>query len=242
MRPEPLVGRDAVAVDDQLAVALRTQLRALTAELEPSASLLAAIEAIGQGAGATRAERLHRRLTHQRRRFLIAVPLPLIGVFTGASMLFTGATVGPTAAFALLGNGSVRVSIEQLIGVRAANAQLRHLGVSSIVVVPMTAACQLHPSVTYLIPARLHPAPKITLTPHTIAPGATVVLAAAKLGHNLVQMVAGRFRRDHIPRCVSLFAPPPGVGTLRPMGSQYAPLIRELTAAAAAVLTGHGGG
>ncbi len=223
--------------DGVLAGALRIAMRALTADIEPSQRLLAEIAAIGLDRRSALAGRAHAGLRRGARGLLVVLPVPVVGVIAGVLILFTGATVAPSA-FALLGNGNIRVTIGQLIGVRAANAQLRRLGVGTIAVVPMSASCQRHPSVTYMVPASLSPSPRITLTPRTVVSGWTIVLAAAKLGHDTVQIAVGRFRHHRIPRCVSLYPPPAGTGARRPTAAEYAPLIRWLKAAAAAVRTG----
>lgn len=223
--------------DAVLAGTLRSAMCALTADIEPSQRLLAEIAALGQQRGPWLAGRLPAALRRRARRFLILVPVPLAGLIAGLLVLFTGATGAPSA-FALLGNHSIRVTIAELIGVRAANAQLRRLGVSAIAVVPMSAGCPLHPSVTYMVPARLKPPPKITLTPRSAAAGRTIVLAAAKLTHDTVQIAVGRFRHNRIPRCVSLKPPPAGAGARRPTAAEYAPLIRWLKAADSAVRAG----
>ena len=72
----------------------------------------------------------------------------------------------------------------------------------------------MHPGMSYFAGA-LRPAPKITLTPLTVAAGWTIVLAAEQIGPNKVENAIGRFR-GRLPRCVTSRGTGPGLGNWQP--------------------------
>ena len=59
------------------------------------------------------------------------------------------------------------------------------------------------------------PAPRITLTPRTVAPGWTIVIAAEQIGPNLIEQAIGRFR-GRLPKCISSHGTGPGLGNWKP--------------------------
>jgi hypothetical protein len=152
---------------------------------------------------------------------LLVVPVPLIALITGAAVLVSGSAVSAVPAFARLRNGDVRVTIGQLIAVKSANAELRRLHIHNLVIVPMSGRCPLHPSMSYM-GALLVPAPRITLTPGTIARGWTVIIASERIGHGKLEQAFGRFRHHYVPRCVSSHGSGPGLGHWQPTKADYA--------------------
>ena len=143
---------------------------------------------------------------------MLAIPASVAAIVAAAVLLFGGSGVAPSYAGAILvlPNGDIRVTVSQLVNVASANTELRAHRIHNMVVRPMSASCPERPSMTY-IGSTLVPAPKVTLTPRTIAPGWTVVLAAKQVGPNKVLEAYGRFR-GRVPRCISLHGPGPRVG------------------------------
>jgi hypothetical protein len=92
---------------------------------------------------------------------LLIVPVPLIALITALVVLVSGSAVVTSPAFARMRNGDVRVTIGQLMAVKSANAELRRLHIHNLVVVPMSAGCPLHPSMSYMA-GLLVPAPRIS--------------------------------------------------------------------------------
>jgi hypothetical protein len=175
--------------DEQLGELLGDALRTLVEDLEPSAALIARIDAMTEAP--PRRWRL-RSPGSLRRKLLIAAP---------------------SSAFAVLGNGDVRVTIDQLIGVSAANQQLSQLNIHNMIVVPMTDSCS-NTDMTYMA-ARLDPPPHITLTPTTVNADSTIVLAAKQIAPSEVEMAIGHFS-GQIPTCVSSHGTGPGMGSFHP--------------------------
>jgi hypothetical protein len=200
-----------VLSDEELGAALRSEMRALTDRLNPSARLIEQVQAIG----ASPRSRLSRWLSLPRRRVMIAIPVPALAVIATVVVLFSGSTAAPISAITLLDNGNIRVTIGQLMGVKSANAELQKLGIHKMVVVPMSASCPLHPSMSYFA-GSLIPAPKITLTPETVSSAWTIVIAAEKIGPNKVENAIGRFRHHYVPRCVTSHGVGPGLGNWEP--------------------------
>lgn len=203
---------DQMRDDQQLGDALREQLQALVADVNPSAALTERIDAIPS----TRSSAWQRVLDRvRRRRFLIAVPVPLAAI-AATLVVVLSESPAPTTADGItrLPNGNIRVTVNQMLDIAGTNAELRHFGVHSIVLVPFTASCPRDPSMTY-IDTELYPAPQMTLTPKTLAPGWTTIMATRIIGKNLVQQAVDRFRTGHVPNCVSTHAvnvvgaPPP---------------------------------
>jgi hypothetical protein len=113
------------------------------------------------------------------------------------------------------------VPVPLLIAVKPANAELRRLHIHNMFVVPMSASCPLHTSMSYMA-ALLVPAPRIKLTPQTIARGWTVIIASEPIGHNRVEQAFGRFHHHYVPRCVSSHGVGPGLGHWQPTKADYA--------------------
>lgn len=198
---------------DHLAQELRQQLHALVDDVSPSAELVAKVNAIPTGHGALGLLGMLRR---RPRRIAYVLPLPIAAIVAAVVFLLGGSSVTPSYAGAILvlPNGEVRVSISQIVNVASANAELRAHGIHNMVVRPMSASCPEHPSMSYLGGA-LVPPPRITLTPRTATPGWTIVLAAEKIGPNLIEQAIGRFK-DRLPKCISSHGTGPGLGNWQP--------------------------
>lgn len=198
---------------DHLGDALRLQLHAAVDDLSPSAEMMATVDAIPSrrrpGGPLT-------RLGRGRRRIAVAISLPIAAILAAAVVLLGGSGVTPSYAGAILvlPDGEVRVTMSQIINVASANAELRSHRIFNMVVRPMTASCPEHPSMTY-IGGALVPAPKITLTPRTVARGWTVVLAAKQIAPNEIEQALGRFK-GRVPSCVSSRGTGPGLGNWAP--------------------------
>ena len=197
---------------EHLGDALREQLHALVADMNPSTELIASVDALPE----SHARRgLRPKLGWlSRRRFAVALPVPVAAI-AAAVVLLVGAS-GPTttgaSAIKALPNGDIQVALAQLSAVTAVNAELRRHHIHNMVVVPMTASCP-NRNMTYTA-GGLNPA-VITLTPRTIAPGWTVVLAAKQIGPDTMLTAFGRFK-GRIPRCASSHGTGPGMGDLNP--------------------------
>jgi hypothetical protein len=196
--------------EEELGEALRSEMRALTDKLHPSARLIEQVQAIET----RRRSRLSRWLSVPRRRVMIAIPVPAVAVIATVIVLFSGSTAA-ISAITLLNNGNIRVTIGQLMGVKSADAELQSLGIHNMVVVPMSASCPLHPSMSYFA-GGLIPAPKITLTPEKVSSAWTIVIAAEKIGPDKVENAIGRFRHHNVPRCVTSHGVGPGLGHWEP--------------------------
>lgn len=198
---------------DHLGQELREELHALVDDLSPSVELMAKVDAIPSGRGALG---VLGRLGRRPRRIAFAIPVPIAAIVAAAVFLFGGSSNTPSYAGAILvlPNGEVRVSINQIVNVASANAELRAHGIHNMVVRPMSASCPEHPSMSYLGGA-LVPAPRITLTPRTAPRGWTIVLAAKQIGPNLIEQAIGRFR-GRLPKCVSSHGSGPGLGNWQP--------------------------
>ncbi len=197
---------------EHLGEELRQQLRAHVDDLKPSAELTARVEAIPS----TRGVRLRRRLGVRGRRIAFALPVSIVAIVAAAVTLFGGSSVTPSYAGAILvlPNGEVRVAISQIMDVASANTELRAHHIHNMVVRPMSAACPEQSSMSYDGAAKV-PAPRITLTPRTVAHGWTIVIAAEQIGPNLIEQAIGRFR-GRLPKCISSHGTGPGLGNWKP--------------------------
>jgi hypothetical protein len=197
---------------EHLGEALRAQLHALAGDLTPSAELMAQVDAIPRSRGAGRRGGLGVR----RRRIALALPVPIAAIIAAVVFLFGGSSVAPSYAGAILvlPNGGVRVTISQIMNVASANTELRAHHIHNMVVRPMSASCPGRPSMSYA-GVGLVPAPRITLTPRTVARGWTIVIAAEQIGADKIAMAIGRFR-GRLPTCVSSHGTGPGLGHWEP--------------------------
>jgi hypothetical protein len=135
-----------------------------------------------------------------------------------AVVALSGSSASPAFAVTSSPNGGVVVTLDDLTGVAGANAKLSQLGVRARVV-PMTASCTNHLSVSYMGIAE-SPAPTIKLIPSEIAPTATIVLAAAQTGPNHVEMAIGKVSGP-APSCVSLSGVGPGLPASPPVAQVH---------------------
>jgi hypothetical protein len=198
---------------DQLGEALRKRLHAHVEDVQPSAELMAAVDAIPSAHTPAR-RRVLERLKH--RRIALALPLPVAALVATAVIVFGASDVStsPAGAIRVLPNGEVRMMLNQLTDVAAANAELRRHHIHNIVVIPMTASC---PDRNWTYTAGyLNPDPPVTmLSPREIAPGYTVVLAAKDVGGGVVVDAFNRFK-GKLPTCASSHGTGPGMGDLLP--------------------------
>ena len=199
---------------DQLGEALRKRLHAHVEDVQPSAELMAAVDAIPSAHTPARRRVLERL---KRRRLALALPLPVAALAATAVIVFGAADVStsPAGAIRVLPNGELRIMLNQLTDVAAANAELHRHRVHNIVVIPMTASCPDHDwtyTATYLKPE----APVTMLSPREIAPGYTVVLAAKNVGGGVVAEAFNRFKGGHLPRCASSHGTGVAAGALLP--------------------------
>jgi hypothetical protein len=190
--------------DDEVDSALREALRDLLHDIEPSDTLVKRVHEIPR-----RERKVGRALSRLRQhRILAAVPIPLAAVLT-AILVFGGSDVAPSFAVTTEPDGAVQVTIDDLTGISGANARLRVLGVSAVVV-PMRASCTTHIGLSYEGMSE-EPAPTISVMPAEIPAGSTIVLAAEQIGPNTVEMAFGQVTGAP-PSCVAPSNSGPGLG------------------------------
>lgn len=187
--------------DDDLGALLRGELRALTSDISPSPALVERIERT------TRSTHTIRRWS-TRRRLLAGVPVALAAALAAAVLALEGS--GPPPAFAVTtdADGSVQVTIAEMVGITGANARLEQLGVRARVV-PMTAQCSTHVAMTYIGIAQ-HPGNPVTVDATTIPAGTTILLAAREVGDSNLETAVGKVT-GRVPTCVSSNGVGPGV-------------------------------
>lgn len=196
---------------EQLGAALREQLHALVADVQPSAELLRGVEELGDEPGRPRRRA---RVPWPRGRRLIALPLPIAAIAAVLAVLVGGSAAPPSLAVTVRSDGSVFVTINKITGVGPANAQLHSQGIRNVVVVAMSPACRVHFGMSYLA-TTARPAPTIGLTRHRPPHGVRVVIAALRIGPNKIEMAFGR-TRGAIPACVTSHGIGPGLPGWRP--------------------------
>jgi hypothetical protein len=186
---------------DQLGEALRKRLHAHVEDVQPSAELMAAVDAIPSAHTPTWRRVLERL---RRRRIALALPLPVAALAATAVIVFGASDVAtsPAGAIRVLPNGELRIMLNQLTDVAAVNAELRRHHIHNIVVIPMTASCPDR-NWTY-VSGYLNPGLAVTmLSPKEIAPGYTVVLAAKDVGGGVVVEASSRLKGGRLPACAS---------------------------------------
>ncbi len=203
--------------DDELGAALGERLREMVRDVIPSADLLARVENVATARGSRSPGALTRRL---RARLLIAIPVPVAALIAAAVVILSGSQAAPSYAVTLKPDGSVEVTINEITGVAAANARLHQLGIRTIVVVPMSATCMIHPELSYMGVAK-RPAPSVHLTPTKLPPDTKIILGAEQIGPNKVEMAFGRVK-GRTPVCVSSHGTGPGLGNWKPSAAERA--------------------
>lgn len=197
--------------EDELGEALRAKMQALTEDLTPSAELIRRVDAIPDGKRSGWRRLMPRRL---RPRIFVVVPVPVAALAVLAVIVFGGSDTKLSygSAMTVLPNGEIRVTIQELMDPKVANADLRRHHIHGFVVVPMAASCSKS-NLSYF--GGLLKPPPIIYLPRTVPGGGTTVLAAKKIGSNLYETASGRFRA-HVPTCVSSHGTGPGLGNWEP--------------------------
>jgi len=188
--------------DDELGAVLREALHARVRDIEPSSALLGRVDQIS---ASSTARGPHRRRGRFRRRLLAAMPIPVAVTVAAIIVALSGSEVTPSFAVVAKPSGDVLVTINDLSGVAGANARLQALHVDAVVV-PMTADCPHQVDVTYL---GVHDQ-SVRLSPVTLPPDTTIVLAARQIGPNKVEMAFGRVTGTP-PACVAAQGTGPGL-------------------------------
>lgn len=205
---------------DQLGAGLREQLHACVADLQPSARLFAAVDALPSAPRSRWAFR--GRLS--RRRLTFAVPIPIAAIAAGAVVLFgsSGVSTSVAGGIIVLRDGAVRITPTETNDPAAANALLRRHHIHDIVAVPMTASCTNH-NATYMLgyepngPGR---APLETLTPNSGTAGYTTVIGSKQISRHNELTAIGRFKGT-IPACVSSHGTGLGFGNALPGNRKF---------------------
>jgi hypothetical protein len=171
----------------------------------------------------------------QKKRLLARRPVLLAAGAGGLAVAATAGTLvagGGTPAYAVTphANGTVTLAVYQKSGIAGANARLRQLGDSNVVVVPAGAGC---PSLSSL-PAPAVPASastigvqttiskdgSVTVDAHGVPAGDILVVAVetAQNGNTTMSLGGGRLTSPPAPSCVSLPAQPAGPSGGGPAG------------------------
>jgi hypothetical protein len=191
--------------DEELGAVLAERLQALVGDVQPSHALIERLDAEIIGAGAMRRGRRSRRL-HRR---IAAFSIPVWAAVAAAIVLLVGSNAQPSFAVTRSSDGFIRVTIRDIEGVSGANKRLRELGVTNVVVVPMATDCSNHVELSYIGVGAQRPA-TVRLKPEEVAPGWTVILAAAPLAADKVELALGRVT-GAAPSCVAPGKTGPGI-------------------------------
>jgi hypothetical protein len=138
-----------------------------------------------------RASPLRRRHTRRPAVLSGAAALAAAGLIAAAVLAFTGTTAAPPA-YAVTSNpdGSVTVTLNDISGVTALNAELARDGIAARAI-PLTAGCPIHGFVNPM-PSATNPSTyTITIVPREIPPGYTAVLAAGQNASGRVELLQG---------------------------------------------------
>jgi hypothetical protein len=122
--------------------------------------------------------------------------------------VLAGATSPPAYAVTPHTDGSVTVTINEIAGISAANAQLAYLGIRAVVV-PMSAACQSAVDVVRIGVSNPATATE-TVVPAMIPRGDTAILAAARTSTGTVELALGEVS-GAAPTCVRSGGAGPGL-------------------------------
>ncbi len=190
---------------ERLGKELRQQLHAAVDDLQPSAELTANVDAIPSGHGAVG---LLGRLGRRPRRIAFALPVPIAAIVAAARGPVR--RVGRHAVIRQRDHGSAQWRgarlLSELGDVGAANAGTprashpQHAGRPDDRIMSVPKRLQLHRGSHYESAA----APVVTLTPRTIAPGSTVVLAAKRIGRDTLVRAAFAPFKGKLPTCASV--------------------------------------
>jgi hypothetical protein len=181
-------------------------LRDLVTEIEPSAKLLAQLDADLQAPGTSRAHR-----TVRSRRTALAGLLQAAGAVVAAVVLLFGSAA--TLSFAVVqgSGGTIAVTLGDIEGVAGANHTLHQLGINNNVdVVPVESNCPTRLTLTYTGIAAHHPT-TVHLTPSNIAAGTTIAVAARQITGGEIEFGVGSVTGP-APKCAAPAAPSAGVG------------------------------
>jgi hypothetical protein len=180
---------------EYLGDALRKQLHALVADLDPSAGLMARIDAIP-----TAPQPRRWRTWLRRRRIAFAVPVPA-GLAAAAAVYALSGGASVANPITVLPNGAVRVTYAELPNIAATNAMLRRRHATKFVIVPLTPSCRIW-DVSYHA-GTAGPQVAIRLSPHQVAAHTTVAIGTRRLANGDVETAFGRFQTGHVPTCMS---------------------------------------
>ncbi|HEU0251172.1 MAG TPA: hypothetical protein VFR48_10650 [Solirubrobacteraceae bacterium] len=146
-----------------------------------------------------------RGLSLRPRRLVVGLAALAAIVATVSILTTTGTT--PSAAYAVTQNadGTVTVTIDELLGIAGANSQLEKLGVRATVI-PVQAGCsasgQIVPYPPPLFGRLTHPSGQgVAIRPDLIPAGETLVLAARRIG--IAIGMTSALYRGPVPSCVA---------------------------------------
>jgi hypothetical protein len=195
---------------EYLGDALREQLHTLVADLEPSAALMARVDAIPT---APRPRSWRRWL--RRRRIAFAVPVPAALVGAAAVLAFGAGGASVATPVTVLPGGAVRVTDVELFKVAATNALFRKIHVRNYVVVPLTSSCR-NWDMSYTAGPEFR-GEALRIYPRKLATGWTVVLGIHRLHNGDIEEAFGRFKTGHVATCASSHGWGEGMGSDGPM-------------------------
>lgn len=183
--------------EEKLGAAFADALRTLVSDVEPTDRLKAwvATELRSRPPETTRPKR-------SRRRWALAILTPTSAAVAAAIALIVGTQAAPSFAVVRTPGGSVHITLNDIQGVSGANAKLRHLGVSTIAVVPVKAGCKSHLQLMFTGIGPHQGAASISIDPKQIPAQMIDVLAAKQLSSGDIALGIGRVR-GAAPSCVA---------------------------------------
>lgn len=184
--------------DEELGAAFAEALRALVSDIEPTEQLKnwVTTELRPPSAQPSRPKRW------SPRRRLLAILTPAAAAAAAAAALLVGTQAAPSFAVTETPGGYVRVALNNIEGVSGANAELRKLGVRTIVVVPVKAGCKSHVQLLFTGFGTHQRTPVIGIAPRQIPAHMTDVLAAKQISPGIIALGIGRVR-GAAPSCVA---------------------------------------
>lgn len=148
-------------------------------------------------------------LLRSGRAKLLAGSSAALAMLAGAAVfVIAGAASSPAFAVTTHADGSVTVTIDQIAGIAAANAQLTSLGIPAVVI-PMTSSCQSTVDVVRIGVSNPATATE-TIVPNTIPQGDTAILAAAQTSTGTVELGLAEVR-GAVPTCLQSSGSGPGL-------------------------------
>lgn len=183
--------------EEKLGAAFAEALRALVSDVEPTDRLRdwVTTELRSQPTEPT-------RLKRSRHRWGVAILTTTTATAAAVVALIFGTQVAPSFAVVRTPSGSVRITLNDIQGVKGANSKLRQLGVDRIAVVAVKAGCKSHMQLLFTGIGPHQGAANISIDPKQIPVHMTDVLAAKQLPSGDIALGIGRIHGP-VPSCVA---------------------------------------